>query len=157
MIRSMVSAFGVFMRLLLAFILIAGLILVAFITYQGSQHMPQAGAYGMTYWQFLRERIGAILELPAKCQQMHFTSFAIAVSFYPALYTYDGLYPDSFIARHTQPDPSIPKNITWSDAPGTWWSLVEDVSWEAWVTQHMPTIMPECNLPAPSIPAANRL
>jgi hypothetical protein len=156
MVRSVFSALGMIIRLLLAFILIAGLVFVAFVAYQGSQSMPQSGAYNMTYWQFLRERIGAIRELPAKCQQMHFTSFAIAVSFYPALYTYVGLYPDSFIARHTQPDPSIPKNVTWSDAPGTWWRLVEDVSWEAWVTQHLPTIMPECNLPAPTMPAVIR-
>ena len=45
---------------------------------------------------------------------------------------------------------SIPKDIGWFDAPDTWWWLVEDVSWEAWVTQHLPTVMPECNLPAPS-------
>ena len=112
--------------------------------------MQLAGADGMTYWQFLRERIGAIRELPAKCQQMHFTSFAIAVPLYPALYTYVGIYPESYLARHTQPDPSIPKNIDWSDAPDTWWHLVEDVSWEAWVTQHLPTVMPECNLQPPS-------
>ncbi len=28
--------------------------------------MQLAGANGMTYWQFMRERIGAIRELPAK-------------------------------------------------------------------------------------------
>ena len=87
--------------------------------------MQLDSADGMTYWQFVRERIGAIRELPAKCQQLHFTSFAIAVPLYPALYTLVGLYPDSYIARHTQPDPSIPKGIDWSDVPDTWWSLVE--------------------------------
>jgi hypothetical protein len=40
---------------------------------RGSQPMQLANADGMTYWQFMRERIGAIRELPAKCQQMHFT------------------------------------------------------------------------------------
>lgn len=148
MIRSVFSALGVFIRVVLALILIAGLVLVAFVAYRGSQPMQLANADGMTYWQFVRERIGAIRELPAKCQQMHFTSFAIAVPLYPALYTYVGIYPESYLARHTQPDPSIPKDIGWSDAPNTWWRLVEDVSWEAWVTQHLPTVMPECNLPA---------
>jgi hypothetical protein len=67
----------------------------------------------------------------AKCQQMHFTSFAIAVPLYPALYTYVGIYPESDLARHTQPNPSNPKDIGSTDAPDTWRRLVEDVSWEA--------------------------
>ena len=36
--------------------------------------MQLAKADDITYWQFVRERIGAIRELPAKRQQMHFTS-----------------------------------------------------------------------------------
>ena len=156
MIRSVVSALGMLVRVILALVLIAGLVLVAFVSYKGSQPMLQDGADGMTYWQFVRERIGAIRELPAKCQRLHFTSFAIAVPLYPALYTIVGLYPESYIARHTQPDPSIPKDIGWADAPDTWWSLVEDVSWEAWVTQHLPTVMPECNLQEPTMSAAGK-
>jgi len=156
MIRSVFSTLAMLIRLLLVLALIAGLVLVAFVAYRGSQPMQLANADGMTYWQFVRERIGAIRELPAKCQQLHFTSFAIAVPLYPALYTIVGLYPDSYIARHTQPDPSIPKNINWSDDPDTWWALVEDVSWEAWVTQHLPAVMPECNLQEPSMSAAGR-
>jgi len=151
MIRSVLSALGIFIRLILALVLIAGVVFVAFVGYKGSQPMQLASADGMTYWQFVRERISAIRELPAKCQQMHFTSFAIAVPLYPALYTYVGINPDSYIARHTQSDPSIPEDISWADAPDTWWRLVEDVSWEAWVTQHLPSVMPECNLPAPSL------
>jgi len=156
MIRSLFSALGVFIRLLLALVLIAGLAFVAFVAYKGSQPMQLASADGMTYWQFVRERIGAIRELPAKCQQMHFSSFAIAVPLYPALYTYIGIYPESYLARHTQPDPSIPKNIDWSDAPDIWWRLVEDVSWEAWVTRHLPTVMPECNLQPPFLSAVSK-
>jgi hypothetical protein len=63
------------------------LILVAFVAHKGSQPMQQDGANGMSYWQFMRERIGAIRELPAKCQQMHFTGHLIAVPVYPVLYT----------------------------------------------------------------------
>ena len=156
MIRSIFFVLGLFIRAILALILIAGLVFVAFVAYKGSQSMQVASADGMTYWQFVRERIGAIRELPAKCQQMHFSSFAIAVPLYPALYTYVGIYPQSYLAGHTQPDPSIPKNIGWTDAPDTWWRLVEDVSWEAWVTRHLPTVMPECNLQPPFLSAVSK-
>ena len=66
MIRSLFSALGLLVRVLLALILIAGLVFVAFAGYKGSQSMQQEGANGMTYWQFMREWIGAIRELPAK-------------------------------------------------------------------------------------------
>ena len=152
MIRSLFSALGMLIRLILALVLIAGLILVAFVAYKGSQPMQQDGADGMSYWQFMRERIGAIRELPAKCQQMHFTGYLIAVPVYPVLYTYVGMFPDSFLARHTQPHPAIPEDVQLSDAPATWWSLVETVSWDAWVTPHVPQIMPECILKPPIFP-----
>jgi hypothetical protein len=154
MIRSLFSALGLLVRVLLALILIVALVFVAFAGYKGSQPMQQAEANGMTYWQFMRDRIGAIRELPAKCQQMHFTGYLIAVPLYPVLYTYVGMFPDSFLARHTQPHPAIPKDVHWADAPATWWSLLETVSWEAWVTPHLPNIMPECNLKPPQISAA---
>ena len=149
MIRSIFSVLGLLIRVILALVLIAGLIFVAFVGYKVSQPMQQDGADGMTYWQFMRERIDAIRELPAKCQQMHFTGYVLAVPLYPVLYTYVGMFPDSFLARHTQPHPAIPKDVRLVDAPNTWWSLVEIVSWDAWVTPHVPTIMPECNLKPP--------
>ena len=149
MIRSIFSVLGLFIRVILVLILIAGLVFAAFVAYKGSQPMQQVGANGMTYWQFMRDRIGAIRELPAKCQQMHFTGYLIAVPIYPVLYTYVGMFPDSFLAQHTQPHPAIPKNVRLVDAPNTWWSLVETVSWDAWVTPHVPQIMPECNLKPP--------
>ena len=93
MIRSLFSALGMLIRVLLALVLIAGLILVAFVAYKGSQPMQQDGADGMTYWQFMRERIGAIRELPAKCQQMHFTGYLIAVPVYPVLVHIRGYIP----------------------------------------------------------------
>ena len=150
MIRSLFSALGLLIRAILVVILIAVLVFVAFVGYKGSQPMQQDSANGMTYWQFMRERIGAILDLPVKCQQMHFTGYLIAVPVYPVLYTYVGMFPDSFLARHTQPHPAIPKNVRLIDAPNTWWSLVETVSWDAWVTPHLPSIMPECNLFQPT-------
>jgi len=151
MIRSFFSTLGLLIRAILILILIAGLILVAFIGFKGSRLMQLESANGMTYWQFMSERISTIRELPAKCQQLYFTSYLIAVPVYPVLYTYVGIYPDSFLARHTQPHPAIPKDVKWADAPATWWSLVEIVSWDAWVTPHVPQVMPECNLKAPDI------
>jgi hypothetical protein len=149
MIRSIFPVLGFFIRVILALVLIAGLVFVAFVGYKGSQPMQQNGANGMTYWQFMRDRIGAIRELPAKCQQMHFTGYLIAVPIYPVLYTYVGMFPESFLARHTQPHQAIPKDVRLIDAPDTWWSLVEIVSWDAWVTPHVPQVMPECNLKPP--------
>jgi hypothetical protein len=153
MIRSLFSALGLLIRVILALILIAGLVFVAFAGHKGSQPMQQDGANGMSYWQFMRERIGVIRELPAKCQQMHFTGYVLAVPLYPVLYTYVGMFPDSFLAQHTQPHPAIPKDVQLADAPATWWSLVEIVSWDAWVTPHVPQIMPECNLKPPETTA----
>lgn len=126
MIRSVSSTLGMLFRVILTLVIIAGFILVAFVAYKGSQPMQLADADGMTYWQFVRKRIAVISELPAKCQQLHFTGFAIAVPLYPALYTVVGLYPESYIARHTQPDPSIPKDIDGSEAQDTWCSLIHN-------------------------------
>lgn len=101
MIRSLFSALGLLIRAILVVILIGVLVFVAFAGYKGSQPMQREGANDMTYWQFMRERIIAIRELPAKCQQMYFTSSAIAVPLYSALYTFIGIYPESYLARHS--------------------------------------------------------
>jgi hypothetical protein len=120
MIRKLFAALGMLIRLVLVLALVAGLVVVAFVAYKGSQPMQQAEANGKTYWQFMGERIGAIRELPAKCQQMHFTGYLLAVPLYPVLYTYVGLFPDSFLAQHTQPHPAIPEDVQWGDASATW-------------------------------------
>jgi hypothetical protein len=73
-----------------------------------------------------------------------------------ASYTYVGIHPQSDLARYTLPDPWIPKHIDWSGAPDTWWQLVEDLSWETWVTQHLPTVIPGCSLPAPPLSAVSK-
>lgn len=150
MVRSSISCFGMLLRTVLAVALIAGLVLVAFVAYKGSQPMSTQGANGMTYWQFMGDRLQAIHTLPAKCQEMHFTDYILTVPFYPVLYTFEGLYPDSLLARMSMPYPAIPKDVHWNQAPGAWWSLVEYISWDAWVTSHLPSIMPECNLKPPA-------
>lgn len=95
MIRSLFTILATIFRAILALVLIADLILVAFVGYKGSQPMQQVGANGMTYLQFMRDRIGAIHAQPAKCQQMHLTAYLLAVPIYPVLYTYVGMFPNS--------------------------------------------------------------
>jgi hypothetical protein len=148
MFRLVFSAIGFGLRVFAILVIIAGLTFSGYVAYEGSQPMTIKGANGITYWQFVTNRIQLIRAMPAKCQQLHFTGYALAVPFYSVLYTYEGLYPDSFITRHTMPDPVIPKGIHWNEVPDTWWSLVETISWEAWVTPHLPSIMPQCNLNA---------
>jgi len=124
MIRSLFSALGLLIRATLVLFLIAGLVFAAFAGYKGSQPMQQDGANGMTYWQFMRDRIGAIRELPAKCQQMHFTGFVLAVPLYPVLYTYVGMFPDSFLARLPSHTPPSRRMCNWLMYPlpgGRWW------------------------------------
>ncbi len=133
-------------RLIGLAILIAGLLLFGFILYKGSRPMHISEAHGMSYWQFMTNRIDAIRRLPAKCQWLHVTGYLLSVPLYPALYTFVGVFPNSFLAGHLQPDARIPKQVAWLDASGIWWSLVETISWEAWVTRHVPGVMPECNL-----------
>lgn len=148
MIRSLFSALGMLIRLLLALVLIAGLVLVAFVAYKGSQPMQQEGAGGMTYWQFVRERIEAIGELPAKCRSLYLVTY-LTVPPYALMYTYVGVFPDSFLARRTNPDdPWLPKTVIQaSDAPGAWWVQMEKMSWHALTADRDP--LPECNLPDP--------
>jgi hypothetical protein len=81
---------------------------------------------------------------------MYFTGYVLAVLLYPVLYTYVGLFPDRFLAQHTQLHPAIPKGVQVVDAPATWWSLVEIASWDVWVTPHVPKIILECNLGFPT-------
>ncbi|MBN2147713.1 MAG: hypothetical protein JW726_10010 [Anaerolineales bacterium] len=49
MIRSLFSVLGMLIRLLLVLTLVAGLVLVAFAVYKGSQPIQQNSANGMTY------------------------------------------------------------------------------------------------------------
>lgn len=112
--------------------------------------MSIQGAGGMTYWHFMSDRLEAIHDLPVKCQEMHFAGYVLEVPFYPVLYTTVGLFPGSFLAHIVQPYPAIPKSVQWYQIPVTWWSLVETISWEVWVTPHLPSILPECNLKPPA-------
>ena len=138
------------LRIFFTLIIIVVLVSIGFVVYKGSQPMSIQGAHGLTYWQFMNNRLQKIQGMQANCQELHITDFALSVPFYPVLYTFDGLYPASLLARMTMPDPAIPKNVRWYQVPGTWWSLVETISWEALVTPHLPAIMPQCNLKLPA-------
>jgi hypothetical protein len=149
MFRLVSIVIRLIVRTILALIVISLVISVVFVAIRVSQPMQLKQANGMTYWQFLNDRLGVIMQKPAKCQELHILDYVLGVTIYPALYTFVGIFPDSFLARHTMPYPLIPKNVKWYEAPNTWWSLVEAVSWDAWVTPHLPSIMPECNLKSP--------
>jgi hypothetical protein len=83
----------------------------------------------------MRDRLEAANEVkPARCG-IGMSSFLVLVGpFYSALYTYIGIHPDSFLARVSQPDPSIPKGVSgfaWDQVPEIWWKVVEKISWAA--------------------------
>lgn len=109
---------------------------IIFITNLGNQPMSLSQVpAGMSYWQFMGDRIEAAKEVkPARCGYGMFGFLVVVGPFYSALYTYVGIHPDSFLARVTQPDSSIPKNVAgvaWYQVPETWWKVVEKISWTA--------------------------
>lgn len=105
-----------------------------FAAYKGSQPMQVSQAPdGMTYWQFMEDRIEAAKEVkPSRCGWGMFLSLATLGPLYSAVYTEVGINPDGFLARVTAPDPDIPKgveNASWRHVPHIWWSVVERLSW----------------------------
>jgi hypothetical protein len=152
MLRQLVSSIGLLLRLVLILIAIAILLALAYAAYRGAQPMQIPDAQGMTYWQFLEDRIQVISTQPVHCQRLYIVSFVIGVPVYPVLYTYVGKYPDSYLARHTMPHSAIPQGITWKEAPRTWWLLVEQVSWEALVRPNRRVQVRDCPIQTPAYP-----
>jgi hypothetical protein len=148
MISSLFTASKVIISSVLVIFLLAGLVLAAFAVFKAAQPMELTDANEMTYWSFIRERVQAIKNLPSKCHSLYLVTF-LTVPPYSLMYTYVGVYPDSFLARHTNPnDPWLPQaNIQLNDAPGAWWSQLEKMSWHALTAERNP--MTECNLPLP--------
>jgi hypothetical protein len=50
---------------------------------------------------------------------------------YPTAYTLVGLYPQSALAGHVQPDPRIQEAIACGQAPESCWQLMKEISWVA--------------------------
>ncbi len=105
-----------------------------YIGYKGNQPMsvPQAPK-GMTYFEFMQDRVEAAKVVkPTRCGWGMFLSLATLGSIYSVVYTDVALHPNGFMAKVTAPDPDIPKGIqsaSWLDAPDTWWTVVERLSW----------------------------
>lgn len=105
-----------------------------FMAYKGSQPMQVSQVpAGMTYWQFMGDRIEAAKEVkPSRCGWGMFLSLAALGPLYSAVYTEVGIHPDGFLARVTAPDSDIPKgveNASFDQVPHIWWSVVERLSW----------------------------
>lgn len=104
-----------------------------FIAQKGNQPMSVLQVpKGMTYFEFMQDRINAAKELKPVCGVGIFASLAILGPFYSALYTYVAIRPDSSVAKVTAPDPDIARNVTgvrWTEIPDVWWKTVERLSW----------------------------
>jgi hypothetical protein len=102
--------------------------------YRGNQPMsvPQVPK-GMTYFEFIQDRVDAAkLVKPARCGYGMFLSLATLGPLYSVVYTEVAIHPNGFLAKVTAPDPDIPKgveNVSWREAPGVWWTVVERLSW----------------------------
>jgi hypothetical protein len=137
--------FKILSRSILVIIMISVIIFACYMLVEGAQPMVYGGKdkqgqpiilstgstaalQHMSYWDYMADRLAASKNTPSVCQQTRVIYLAIALPLYPALYTYVALYPKSAIARHIQPSPLIPKQITWIQAPATWWNLVKEIS-----------------------------
>ena len=105
-----------------------------FVAYKGGQPMQVSQVpAGMTYWQFMADRIDATKEVkPSRCGWGMFLSLAALGPLYSAVYTEVGVHPRGFLAGVTAPDPDIPKgveNASWRQVPHIWWGVVERLSW----------------------------
>jgi hypothetical protein len=120
-----------FLGLLRTVVVLVVITTLLFIIHRGTQPMslPQVPDR-MSYWQFMGDRLEAAKEVkPARCGIGMFSFLVLVGPFYSALYTYD-----SFLARVSQPDPSIPKEASgsaWYQVPEIWWKVVEKISWTA--------------------------
>jgi len=103
--------------------------LVAFVFYNGNQPMTVPEAKGLTYIQFMDDRWQAIQNLPDECQARWTTIWLTQLPLdllYGTLFTAKALYPNAPI-RIGPTSVTVPKSITWSEAPATFWSVVEQM------------------------------
>jgi hypothetical protein len=125
---------GLIRKVILIAVIMAVCGLLLFVAYKGSQPMrvSQIPA-GMTYWQFMTDRIEAAKEVkPSRCGWGMFLSLAALGPVYSVVYTEVGVHPKGFLAGVTAFDPDIPKgveNASWDQVPHIWWNVVERLSW----------------------------
>jgi hypothetical protein len=112
------------------------LVLVAvggFIYFKGNQPMQVPQASGLTYWQFMSDRLEAAQEVePKRCGVGRLVTFGMLGPVYSVVYTAVGLYPGGFLDRVSQEDPNIPKGVEdtpWYNVPDLWWNVIEKISW----------------------------
>jgi hypothetical protein len=138
--RAVGRAISFIFRLILALMLVLIIAFAGFVLVKGSQPMGEVGAdpndesavlSEVNYWEFMANRLAASRETPINCHRTRLIYLTIALPMYPAVYIYVALYPESSLARHTQPSPLIPDPISWGEAPETWWRLVKEISWLA--------------------------
>lgn len=152
MVKLFCKLIQVTFRAMTAMCILMALLSTAWVAYRGSRPMsiPQAPA-GITYWQFMADRLQAAREVrPARCGPGMFSFFLAAGPLYSAVYTYVGMRPESTLARHTQPDSNIPTGVAgaqWSEAPGIWWTVVERISWSTLMHQGPGCKMRSVNFP----------
>ena len=145
---ALLKLFLILIKLVRTAIMLILIAAILFIAYRGNQPMSVPGApAGITYWQFMADRVEAAKEIkPARCGFGMFGFLILVGPFYSGLYTYVGIQPDSFLARVTQRDSSIPKGVAgaaWFQVPEIWWKVVERLSWSALTKQG-----PGCNFRA---------
>ena len=139
-LRAVGWAVSFIFRLVLVMLLVAIVAFAGFVFVKASQPMGVVGVDprgaiadlgAMNYWNFMAHQLAVSRETSSNCHHTRLIYLTIVLPVYPVVYTYVALYPESNLARHTQPNPLIPKPITWQQAPETWWRLVKEISWLA--------------------------
>ncbi len=121
---------------------LALLAVVGFICFKGNQPMQvtQVPA-GMTYWQFLSDRLDAAQEVePERCGVGRLVTFGVLAPVYSLVYTDVGLHPGGFLDRVSQDDQNIPTGVEdtpWYNFPELWWNVFEKISWSM-LARHTP-------------------
>lgn len=114
---------------------------LAYVGYKGDQPMAvEQASRGMTYFEFMSERFHAAQTVqPSRCGWGMMLSLATLGPIYSLDYTWVAVYPDSFLAKVTAPDPDIPRNVAgavWYEIAGIWWTVVERLSWTMLAKHH---------------------
>jgi hypothetical protein len=124
-------------RLALTLILVTVAALGSFVTWKSLHPVgtlganpqgPTADLNDLNYLEFMAGSLAASRETPDSCHRNRLVGLTIMLPVYPVLYTAFALYPESILARNTQPSPLIPPPITWRQAPETWWKLLSEIS-----------------------------